>query len=88
MVLGHLVQAGQVLGDAVLEPEATPEIAVGAVDQKQPGLVINQQVAPLQIVMSEAMIMHGPGVGGQLSTDGVDPGAVRQLRIMPFGQDG
>ena len=37
VILGHLVQARQVFGDAVLEPEPAPEITIGAIDQVQGG---------------------------------------------------
>ncbi|MNC47150.1 hypothetical protein D3C75_961960 [compost metagenome] len=86
MILGDLVQARQILGDSVLEPETAPKVAVGAIDQKQSSLVVDQQVAPLQIIMGEAVIVHGPGVLGQLTTDGIDPGAIRQFRIASLGQ--
>jgi hypothetical protein len=35
VVFGHFVEARQVFGDPVLEPETAPEVAVGAVDQVQ-----------------------------------------------------
>ncbi|MNI48289.1 hypothetical protein D3C73_1028470 [compost metagenome] len=86
MIFGDLVQARQILGNTVLEPETAPEIAVGAIDQKHSSLIVDQQVAPLQIIMGEAVVVHGPGVLGQLTTDGIDPGAVRQLRVVALGQ--
>ncbi|MNF98984.1 hypothetical protein D3C84_818660 [compost metagenome] len=86
LILGDLVQARQVLGDAVLEPETAPEITIGTVDQKQPGLIVDQQVAPLQIVVGKTVLVHGPGVAGQLAADVIDPRAIRELGVVSLGQ--
>ena len=86
MVLGHFIEARQVFGDAVFEPEAAPEIAVGAIDQKQLGLLIDQQIAPFQVVMGKAMVMHGLGITRQLTADTIYPGTILEQRIMVVRQ--
>lgn len=86
VVFGDLVQARQVLDQPVAQHEAAPEIASGAVDEEQRALVVHQQVAPLQVVVGEMVIMHHPGMPCQLATDVVDPGAVMQARVIALGQ--
>ena len=86
MVFSHFVQARQVFGNAVLEPEAAPEIAIRAVDQVQLWLLVDQQVAPLQVVMGEAVVMHSLGAMRQLTTDAIDPCAILEQRIVVVRQ--
>ena len=49
-------------------------------------LIVDQQVAPLQVVMSKAVIVHGAGVFGELAADRIDPPGVFEAHIVALGQ--
>ncbi|MOA12108.1 hypothetical protein D3C78_1320770 [compost metagenome] len=82
MVLGHLVQAGEVLDDPVVEQRPPPEAAGRAVDQVQLATLVDQQVAPLEVVVGKAVLVHAPGRLGQLAADLVQPVVLLQARVV------
>ena len=56
-----------------MQQRPPPEAAGRAIDKKQLSRLVNQQVAPLQIIVGEMMVMQGTGVLRQLLTDTCNP---------------
>jgi hypothetical protein len=84
--LGELVEAGQVLDDAVFEKGRPPEAAARAIDQVQGVGLVHQKVAPLEVAMHEAALVHAARNVGQLARNAVQPAPTFQARVAVAGK--
>ena len=84
MVLGDLVEAGQVLDDAIGKERLPPVTAARAVDQVhlRPLAVGHQQIAPLEVVMREPGVVHAAGNARHLRRHPANPAPVAQAVIV------
>src|SRR5690554_2649187 len=79
-----LVQTGQILDLAPLQERSPPEGSARAVDQVDVAQwrSVHQDIAPFEIIVGKAMLMHYPGGISYLMQDMPRPARVMQARGM------
>ena len=78
MLAGELVQAGNIFHDAALSKDTKATPADGAVNEVDPGFsgLLNQDIAPFQVVVDESMTMKCSHMAGNLFAHAANPVAV------------